>query len=100
MESRRLSNNKYAAYQFLNEIKKRKVTLSLTEHDDETVTEGSDNSIVMTKVVFKKPSKGVSRTGKQGRGDSVMSEDGTLEMRSQGGHSGGIKMAEYVVPGK
>ena len=53
----------------------------------------------MTKVVFKKPSKGVSRTGKQGRGgEGVKSEDG---MRGQEGHrGGGIKMAEYVVGSK
>ena len=93
--------NKYAAFQFLDEIKKRKVTSSLTEHDDETVTEGSDNSAETTKVVFKKPSKGASRTGQQGRAEGVRSEDGTLEMRGQEGHSGGgLKMAEYVVGSK
>ena len=49
--------NKYAVFQFLDEIKKRKSSSSL-----ETVTE-SDNSGDTGKVVFKKPSKSMSRTG-------------------------------------
>ena len=87
--------NKYAAFQFLDEIKKRKSSSSL-----ETVTE-SDNSDETSKVVFKKPSKSVSRTGKQGRGGgSVRSEDGDLKMRGQDAGGGGIKMVEYVVGSK
>ena len=98
--------NKYAAFQFLDEIKKRKSSSSLTtQHSDETGDTESDNSAELTKVVFKKPSKSASRTGKQNRGgDGVRSESGNLKTRGQEGHSasggGGIKMAEYVVGSK
>ena len=99
--------NKYAAFQFLDEIKKRKSSSSLTQDSDNTTE--SDNSAEMTKVVFKRPSRSVSKSGKQNRtglGDSLRKEDGDLKTKSQEGHSasdgsgGGIKMAEYVVGSK
>ena len=97
--------NKYAAFQFLDEIKKRKLSSSRTTHSNETGNTESENSAETTKVVFKKPSKSVSRTGKQSRTrDGVKSEDEDLKMRGQESHGasggGGIKMAEYVVGSK
>ena len=48
--------SKYAAFQFLDEIKKRKSSLSLTtQQSNETGDTESDNSAEMTNVVFKKP---------------------------------------------
>ena len=103
--------NKYAAFQFLDEIKKRKSLSSLTSQDSDGTdnTTESDNSAEMTKVVFKRPSRSVSKSGKQNRtglGDSLRKEDGDLKTKGQEGHSasdgsgGGIKMAEYVVGSK
>ena len=97
--------NKYAAFQFLDEIKKRKLSSSLSTHGNETGNTELDNSAEATKVVFRKPSKGVSRTGKQSRTrDGIKSEDEDLKTRGQEGHNasggGGIKMAEYVVGSK
>ena len=99
--------NKYAAFQFLDEIKKRKSSSSLTTHGNETDNIESDNSSETTKVVFKKPSRSASRTGKHSRTrsrDGVKSEDEDLKMRGQEGHGAsggeGIKMAEYVVGSK
>lgn len=99
--------NKYAAFQFLDEIKKRKSSSSLTTQDSDGTdnTTESDNSAEMTQVVFKRPSRSVSRNGKQSR-TGIRSEDGDLKMKGQGDHSasdgsgGGIKMAEYVVGSK
>ena len=100
--------NKYAAFQFLDEVKKRKSLSSLdTEHSNETdgmVLEGEDASTAneATKVVFKKPSKGVRRTGSDSRvGDSVRRSEEGLESRGLDTHGGGsVKMAEYVVGSK
>ena len=103
--------NKYAAFQFLDEIKKRKSSSSLTMQDSDGTdnTTESDNPAEMTKVVFKRPSRSVNKYGKQGRtglGDSLRKEDGDLKTKGQEGHSasdgsgGGIKMAEYVVGSK
>lgn len=98
--------NKYAAFQFLDEIQKRKSPSSLTaQRSDETGNAESDKSDEVTKVVFKRPSKSVSRVGKKSReGDGVRSEGGESNTRGHEGHSasgeGGIKMAEYVVGSK
>jgi hypothetical protein len=102
--------NKYAAFQFLDEVKKRKSSSSLSmQHSDETDIMESDDSAEMTKVVFKRPSKSISRTGKQSRTQthSLRSEDGDLKTKDQeegdsasDGGGGGIKMAEYVVGSK
>ena len=100
--------NKYAAFQFLDEIKKRKSSSSLTMQDSDGTDNNteSDNPAEVTKVVFKRPSRSVSKSGKQNRtglGDSLRKEDGDLKLKGQEGHSasdGGIKMAEYVVGSK
>lgn len=70
-------------------------------------TTESDNPAEVTQVVFKRPSRSVSRNGKQRRtGDGIKIEDGDLKTKDQEGHSasdgsgGGIKMAEYVVGSK
>ena len=48
--------NKYAMFQFLDEIKKRKSSSSLTtQQSNETGDTESDSSAETTKVVFKKP---------------------------------------------
>ena len=71
--------NKYAAFQFLDEIKQRESSSSLTtQHSDETDNTESDSSAEMTKVVLNRPLRIVSRTSKQNRtGDWTV---GMMEM--------------------
>ena len=92
--------NKYAAFQFLDEVQKRKVSSRL-QRDDESNTDVLDNSTESAKVVFKKPSKNLSKASKR---DSTRGNVGKVDvsssLRAQESHGGGIKMAEYVVGSK
>ena len=92
--------NKYAAFQFLDEVKKRKESSGL-EHVDEhdASNDECNDSSVSTKVVFKKPSKTRNlASGRQGNEDGESDEVNVVS--NQLGLSGGVKMAEYVVGSK
>ena len=94
--------NKYAAFQFLDEIKKRKALSGLQLVDDADVTELEGSITKPAKVVFKKPSKNMSRLGKidntnHNHGNIAVT---TADVQAQGDLSGSVKMAEYVVGSK
>ena len=94
--------NKYAAFQFLDEVKKRKVLSGLQRADDANVSELEGSITKPTKVLFKKPSKNTSRLGKNGNtnrnhGNIAVT---TAGVQAQGDLSGSARMAEYVVGSK
>ena len=89
--------NKYAAFQFLDEVKKRKMSTRLQQDSEDSTTDDSTDSVA--KVVFKKPLKNPDRFGKQANS----TEDGTMvdiTQSSRADSEGGIKTAEYVVGSK
>ena len=94
--------NKYAAFQFLDQVKKRKTAFSL-EHGGETGSGESEEreGKSSAKVVFKKPRSRAAKPGsREGPGSDVRTGDAASSVGAHGGLSGGIKMAEYVVGSK
>ena len=88
--------NKYAAFEFLDQVKKRKIMSGLEQSGD-TDPDEEEIASESAKVVFKKPKRKVGRSEHK----ESLDRDRTVDtQQSHVGSGGGVKMAEYVVGSK